>query len=59
MQRYFILFLTHGDRIFGSDEFTAADDAAAVMHAEEVYRTSIGKGFEIWRGDRHVYTETY
>ncbi|HTF44342.1 MAG TPA: hypothetical protein VK641_10610 [Terriglobales bacterium] len=59
MPQYFILFLTHGDDVFGSHQFAAPDDTAAVTYAQAVYRSTIGRGYEIWRGVRHVHTEIY
>jgi len=59
MSHYFILFLTHGDDVFGSHQFQAQDDAVAIAYAYAVYRSSIGQGYEIWRGSQHIHTEFY
>ena len=56
---YRIHFLTHGHRAFRVDHFDAEHDEAAKAHASRHYRSGIGKGYEIWEGDRHVHTEVY
>ena len=59
MPQFQIHFLTHGDTVFGSHQFEAADDTAAIAYASVVYHTGIGKGFEIWRDDKQVHTEMF
>ena len=59
MPLYHILFLTHGDETFGSEQFAAEHDAAAIDRAKTVYRSRIGRGLELWRGEDHLHTETY
>lgn len=56
---YDIHFIDHADRIFGSDSFDAANDAKAIELGRSLYRSNIGRGHEIWQGDRHVYSEVY
>ena len=59
MALYQIHFLSHGHRIFSGELFVAETDESAIAHADAIYRTGIGRGFEIWRGDHHVHTEIY
>jgi hypothetical protein len=60
MAEYRIAFLNHGDVVFHSAHFDAHDDEAAKEHAKSQHRSSgIGKGYQIWAGDRHVHTEVY
>ena len=59
MAQYRARFVTHGDRVFGTEHFEAASDAHAIEHARQRYRSGIGKGYEIWDGDRRVHTEVY
>jgi hypothetical protein len=56
---YDIHFVDHADRIFGSDSFEAANDAKAIELGRSLYRSNIGRGHEIWQGDRHVHSEVY
>jgi hypothetical protein len=59
MPLYSAHFVNHADEIFGVSHFEAEDDDAAISHASQVFRTSIGKGYEIWRGGQLVHTETF
>jgi hypothetical protein len=52
-------FITHADRIFGVSHFDAEHDEAAIAHARQVFRSGIGKGYEIWLDDRLVHAETH
>jgi len=56
---YDIYFIDHADRIFGRDSFEAVNDTAAIERGRSLYRTTIGRGHEIWRDDRHVHSEVY
>lgn len=59
MGQYQAQFLTHGNRVFGREHFDAETDGHAIEHARQRYRSGIGKGYEIWDGDRHVHTEVF
>ena len=59
MPLYEARFFTHGNQIFGSANFTAAHDDAAKEHANKHLRSGIGKGHQIWEGERLVHTEIY
>jgi hypothetical protein len=56
---YDIRFITHGDDVFSSTRFEAEHDEAAKDHANRQLRSGIGKGHEIWDGDRLVHREIY
>ena len=51
--------MTHGNDVFGVEQFEAEHDEAAKKHANRVLRTNFGKGHEIWHGDRLVHREIY
>ena len=59
MSLYHVHFITHGDYIFGTTGFEAADDQAAIRQADKELRSGIGKGYEIWQGERLVHREIY
>jgi hypothetical protein len=59
MPQYEARFITHSDAVFGSTNFEAEHDEAAKSHANRLLRTNIGKGHEIWHGDRLVHREIY
>jgi len=59
MALYRIHFVTHSDDIFGTEYFDSEEDTQAINQAFSVYRSGIGKGYEVWQGDRHVHTEVY
>jgi hypothetical protein len=59
MALYRAHFLTHGNDIFDVDHFDAEHDEAAINHAVQVFRSGIGKGYEIWHDDRLVHVEIY
>ena len=59
MGKYLAQFLTHADEIFGVAHFAAEDDEAAISYANGKLATGIGKGHEIWEGDRLVHTQIY
>lgn len=58
MPRYRAHFLTHRNDIFSVAHFEAEHDEAAIAHAAQVFRSRIGKGYEIWHDDRLVHEET-
>jgi len=51
--------LDHGGRAFSVTDFEAENDEAAKEYAEHVFRSSIGKGYEIWHGDRRVHAQKH
>jgi hypothetical protein len=59
MGAYRAQFFTHSDEIFGLAHFAADDDEGAISYANEKLATGIGKGHQIWEGDRLVHTELY
>jgi hypothetical protein len=59
MAEYRVHFLNHGDRVYRVAHFDAPHDEAAKAHVAQQFRSGIGKGYEIWEGDRHVHTEVY
>jgi hypothetical protein len=59
MPIYEARFLTHGDDLFSKVRFHAAHDEAAIRYTNVALRTSIGKGHEIWHGDRLGQREIY
>jgi glyoxylase-like metal-dependent hydrolase (beta-lactamase superfamily II) len=52
-------FVNHADHIFGVSHFDAEHDEAAIAHARQVFRSGIGKGYEIWHEDRLVHKQTH
>ena len=59
MRRYQIRFLDNVNDVFGTHEFDAKHDEAAITHAHSIYPSKIGEGYEIWQGERHVHSVTY
>ena len=57
MALYHIHFLDHADNIFGSEMFEAEHDKGAIERAQARYRSGIGKGYEIWQGNRQIHSE--
>lgn len=57
MRRYSIRFLDHGGRVYGTDEMHGADDDDVIARARGLHDHGIGRGYEIWDGDRRVHTE--
>jgi hypothetical protein len=57
MLEYRVEFLDHGDNVRGRDWFEAKDDGTAIAHACRAYRSGIGKGFELWQGERRIHKE--
>ena len=56
---YSLRFYDHRDEVFDQDSFSASHDAAAIETARRLYDVNIGKGYAIWKHDRHVHTEIY
>lgn len=59
MGKYRAKFLTHGERVYDVSDFEAKNDEAAIAYAVNVLSAKIGKGHEIWQGDRLVHKEEY
>ena len=59
MASYRAHFVTHGAEIFSVDHFEAEHDEQAKSHAANIFRSGIGKGYEIWHDERLVHVETY
>ena len=59
MALYRAHFLDHGGNVFSAEDFHAEHDEAAKAYAAAVFQTTIGKGYEIWHGDRLVHAENF
>ena len=59
MSKYRAHFLNHGNSVWRVEHFIAEYDGAAKLHAARNFRSGIGKGYEIWDGERLVHTEVY
>jgi hypothetical protein len=59
MARYRVHFITHADDIFGTEFFDSESDELAKAYSCSIYRSGVGKGFELWQDHRHVHTEIY
>ena len=59
MASYRAHFLNHGGHVFSVEDFHAEHDEAAKAYAAEVFQSTIGKGYEIWQGDRLVHAEDF
>jgi hypothetical protein len=59
MALYRAHFLDHGGNVFSVEDFDAEHDEAAKTYAAEVFQSTIGKGYEIWHGDRLVHAENF
>ena len=59
MPSYRADFLDHGGNVFSVTHFDAEHDDAAKAYAADVFESTIGKGYEIWHGDRLVHVEDY
>lgn len=55
--RYDVFFIDHGDEIFSTGTLEAGDDRHAVEIARQLFRSGIGRGYEIWRRNRCVHQE--
>lgn len=58
MRSYRLDFVTHTNRVYHTTEIEARDDEDARAQAKRL-KTRIGKGYNIWDGDRPVHTEIY
>lgn len=52
---YHVIYLTHGDDVYGHTSFDASNDEAAKEHARQFLRSPFGKGYEIWQGERLIW----
>jgi hypothetical protein len=59
MASYRAHFVDHGGNVFSAEGFHAEHDEAAKAYAAEVFKSTIGKGYEIWQGDRLVHAENF
>jgi len=57
--RYQCRFLNHADQVFSFACFEANGDPEAIRHALTVYWNGVGKGFEVWRGNRLLRSIRY
>ena len=55
MTAYWCKFFDANGHIYGAEKISAADDAAAMARAGEIYDRRIGNGYEIWDGTRLVH----
>ena len=55
MAEYRVHFVDRSDRVIDASVVEHETDEAAIKHANRVYVSSIGIGFEVWRADRLVY----
>lgn len=58
MVLYRALFVNHAGDVFSVADFEAEHDDAAILYAKRFYVCGIGKGFEIWQGDRLIHACT-
>lgn len=59
MALYRAHFLNHGGHVFSVTHFDAEDDEEAKAYAAAAFESTVGKGYEIWQGDRLVHVEDY
>ena len=52
-------FLDHGGHTFSVTHFDAQDDEAAKAYSAKAFECTIGKGYQIWHGDRLVQVKDY
>ena len=57
MTHYQVRFVDHGDRVFGTAEMDAVRDDEVIESARRIHSHGIGKGYEIWDGERRVHIE--
>ena len=55
MIAYWCKFFDANGHIDGAEKISAADDAAVMTRAREIYDRRIGDGYEIWDGARLVH----
>jgi hypothetical protein len=56
---YQCLCVDHGDNVYSQANFHADCDDAAVDYARTVHNNGIGKGFELWQGDRLIHKHVH
>jgi hypothetical protein len=54
---YHLLFQDYGGNVFSHATLVATNNDVAIDTARRIYRTGIGRGYEIWEAGRHVHTE--
>ena len=56
MSPYSVRFLTHGNRVYSVQNIAAETDQEVIAAAlKGYYGVQIGRGYEIWSGDRLVH----
>jgi hypothetical protein len=55
---YSLFFHDHAGHVFSHADISAIDNDDAIDVARRLYRTGIGRGYEIWRTGRHIHTES-
>jgi hypothetical protein len=55
MAEYRIHFKNHGDHYFATEYFHSDNDENAISAAHRLHVPFIGRGFEVWQGDRLVH----
>lgn len=51
--------MNHANDVFGRDMEDAESDDEVIANALTIYRSGIGKGFEIWRDDKLVHIQIH
>ena len=54
---YRCYFLGEDGKIRRAEEFTAANDTAAIDHARAIFAKGDFPGLELWQGGRVIYTD--
>jgi len=57
--QYECRFINHANRVFSLVDFEAKNDSEAIRHALTVHWSGVGKGFEIWKGNRLLRSVLY
>jgi hypothetical protein len=55
LAEYRVHFVDRSDRVVNALVVEHETDGAAIEHANRVYVSSIGNGFDVWREDELVY----
>lgn len=58
MSTYLVKLLDHGGNVRVADWMICDDDAHAIRRAHEMDALPIGVGYEVWCGDRLVYSHS-
>jgi hypothetical protein len=59
MPKYQACFINHANSVIAAENFDAADDPAAIAYARTMYRSGVGRGYELWQDDRHFHSASY